>query len=69
MPDLIMITFPKAEKTLVILGYIVVWLVLEKPTADASNLPRYLSTSIPQLLGRIIKDVDRAKFEHHLFCY
>lgn len=55
MSDLIMIVFPKAEKTPGILGYSVVQLVLEKPTTDASNLPSYLSTSIPQLLGRIIK--------------
>lgn len=55
MPDLITIAFPKAEKTPAILGYIEVQLVLEKPMTDASNLPGYLSTSILQLLGRIIK--------------
>lgn len=68
MPDLITIVFPKAEKASVILGYISVQLVLKKPTADASNQPSCLSTSILQLLRRIIKKVDRAKLKYHLFC-
>lgn len=68
MPDLITIVFPKAEKAPVVLGYISVQLVLQKPTADASNQPGCLSTSILQLLGRIIRKVDRAKLEHHLLC-
>lgn len=46
MPDLITVAFPKAEKTPVILGNIVVQLVLEKPTTDASHLPSYFPTSI-----------------------
>lgn len=68
MPDLIMIFFPKAEKASVILDYINIQLVLKKPTAGASNQPSCLSRSVFQLLGRIIKKVDRAKLEHHLFC-
>ncbi|RMC03044.1 hypothetical protein DUI87_20237 [Hirundo rustica rustica] len=60
---------PKAEKAPVVLGYISVQLVLEKPTADASNQPGCLSTSLLQLLGGITKEVDRAKLDHHLFCH
>lgn len=69
MPDLITIVFPKAEKAPVVLGYISVQFVLKNPTAGASNQRGCLSTSILQLLGRIIKKVDRAKLEHDLFCY
>lgn len=45
MPDLITIVFPKAEKAPVVLGCISVQLVLEKPTADASNQASCLSAS------------------------
>lgn len=69
MPDLITIVFPNAEKAPVVLGYISVQFVLKKLTAGAGNQRGCLFTSILQLLGRIIKKVDRAKLEHHLFCY
>lgn len=68
MPDLITIVFPKAEKESVVLEYISIQLVLKKPAAGASNKSSCLSSSVLQLLGRIIKKVDRAKIEHHLFC-
>lgn len=55
MPDLITIFLPKAEKASVILEYISIQLVLKKPTAGASNQPSCLSSSVLQLLGRIIK--------------
>lgn len=45
MPDLITIVFSKADKAPVVLRYISIHPVLEKPTADASNQPSCLSTS------------------------
>jgi len=56
MSGLITIAFPKAETPPVILGYIKVQWVLKKLKTYAS----YLSTFILQLLGRIVKKVDRA---------